>query len=603
MVDHETIRKRLLSLRSAMKAEGIDEYLITSSDDHGSEYVGDYYKVSEFFSGCTSDNVTLIISQDEARLWTDGRYFISAQREIEDTGYDLMKMGEKDVPTAGQYLEEMLQDGQVLGFDGRCVTARDGMNYRRIARFKGARVDSSVDLARDLWMDRPPMPCHPVRVLDESITGEGVEDKLTRVRALMKQHGASYLMLSKLDDIMWLFNIRGGDITCNPVAMSYALIGLTTVDFFLQPGEETQELRDHLRVHKIKLHDYDDLWDYLRDYHFEGPILLDRMCTSDELFHVLNEKEKIIDAVNPTTDLKAVKNPVELSHIRDVYLQDSVVVCHFIYELKKRIGKETITEVSAANALDAMRAEIPSYLDLSFGTISAYNANAAMAHYAPTEDSCATLQPSGFLLVDSGAQYMGGTTDVTRTIVLGDLTPAMKRDFTLVACSNLRLLYARFPEGCTGVNLDTFAREPLWKYGIDFNHGTGHGIGYILNVHEGPQGIRTKAGKFRRDPAFVPGMITSDEPGIYREGEYGIRTESITECVEDSVTEFGHFLAFAPLTYVPIDLDAIDTGYMEESDIKLLNDYHKAVYEKIAPYVEGEELSWLKEATKPIRKM
>lgn len=602
MQDHEIIRQRLRSLRSAMKSEGIDYYLITSSDDHASEYVGDYYKVSEYFSGCTSDNVTLIISEKEAKLWTDGRYFISAARELCDTGFDLMKIGVQGVPTAGQYLEEHLEVNKVLGFDGRCVCALDGLNYRRIAKREGARVDSSVDFASELWLDRPAMPSHPVRILDESLTGESMDDKLARVRSLLKAQGVSYLALSKLDDLMWLFNIRGADIDCNPVALSYGLIGLSTVDFFIQDSEVTQELRDYMRVHKVKLHDYDDIWDYLRDYHFEGPILVDRMAVSDELFNILNEKEKIYDSVNPTTTLKAIKNPVELSHIRECYLQDSVVVCQFIYGLKQKIGKERITEVSAAEELNRMRSEIPGFLDLSFETISAYNANAAMAHYAPSAESCAELKPQGFLLVDSGGQYLGGTTDVTRTISLGSLTPAMKRDFTLVACANLRLLYARFPEGVTGVSLDAFARAPLWRYGINFNHGTGHGIGYILNVHEGPQGIRYREGRFRRDPYFVPGMITSDEPGIYREGEYGIRTESITECVETETTEFGRFFAFVPLTFVPIDLDAIDTQYMEPSDVELLNQYHKSVYEKIAPYLEGEEREWLLRATKPISK-
>ena len=603
MQDHTIIRQRLSALRSSMKAEGIDYYLVTSSDDHSSEYVGEHYKVTEYFSGCTSDNVTMIVSQEEAKLWTDGRYFISAVRELEETGYELMKIGEKNVPTAGQYLEKHLGPEQILGFDGRCVTAIDGQNYRRIAKYCGARVDSTVDFATELWSGRPVMPSHPLKILDESITGESTDDKLARVRDMVKSHGASYLVLSKLDDIMWLFNLRGDDIACNPVAMSYAMIGMSTVDLFLQSSEETQELRDYLKIHRIKLHEYEDIWDYVRDYHFEGPILVDRLSVSDELFHVLNQKEKLIDAMNPTTELKAVKNPVELAHLRECYLQDSVVVCHFIYELKKRIGKEKITEVSAAAALDAMRREIPGFLDLSFGTISAYNANAAMAHYAPSEDSCAELQPEGFLLVDSGGQYMGGTTDVTRTISLGNLTPAMKRDFTLVACSNLRLLFAKFREGCTGVNLDTFAKAPLWQYGMDFNHGTGHGIGYILNVHEGPQGIRMKANHLRRDPVFAIGMITSDEPGIYREGQYGIRTESIMECVDGETTEFGHFLRFSPLTYVPIDLDAIDTAFMEPSDIKLLNLYHREVYEKIAPFLEGDELSWLIQATRPISRM
>lgn len=297
--------------------------------------------------------------------------------------------------------------------------------------------------------------------------------------------------------------------------------------------------------------------------------------------------------------MKAIKNPTELQNLRKYYIEDSVAVCRFIYYVKNNVGKIPMTEISAAQYLDNLRSQIPGFLDLSFPTISAYNANAAMAHYAPDENSCAELKPEGFLLVDSGGQYLGGTTDVTRTIALGPLSEEMKRDFTLVLASNLRLLYAKFPYGCTGVNLDTFARAPLWEHGIDFNHGTGHGIGYILNVHEGPQNIRWRANKKGKDWAFDAGMITSDEPGIYREGKYGIRTETITECVSDEVNEFGRFLKFAPLTYVPIDQEALDRNYLAKEDIEKLNDYHAKVWEKISPYLEGEEKEWLRKATRP----
>ncbi len=602
MVTSNEIRNRMGMLQSAMKEAGIDAYLITSSDYHASEYVGDFFKVSEYFSGCTSDNVTMIVEQNAARLWTDGRYFISAERELADTDIQLMKMGEPGVPTVKQYLGSILEKDALLGFDGRCVSAADGKAYRRIAEQNGARVDGTVDFAESLWLDRPQMPEHPVTILSDELAGESFESKAEKVREYLKRNQASYLVLSKLDDIMWLFNIRGADIACNPVAISYAILGLTTADLFIQDREVTAELRDYTRAHRIKLHDYFEFTDYIRDYHFEGRVFIDESASGDYLMNVLRKKADFVTGTNPTTLLKAVKNETELENSRKYYLLDSVAVCRFIYWLKHQIGKETITEISAARKIDELRSEIPGYLDLSFETISAYQGNAAMAHYAPDEEHCSVLSPEGFLLVDSGAQYLGGTTDVTRTIALGALTDEMKRDFTLVAAANLRLLYAKFPYGCTGINLDTFARAPLWESEIDYNHGTGHGIGYILNVHEGPQGIRWRANHNGRDWMFEKGMITSDEPGIYRKNKWGIRTESIIECVEDRTTEFGTFMKFDSLTYVPIDLDAIDPAYLDDSDIRKLNAYHSEVYEKIAPYLSDEEKTWLAHETRAIQK-
>ncbi len=599
MTSKETIRKRLEMLRAEMKSAGIDEYLVTSSDFHASEYVGDYFKVTEYLSGCTSDNVRLLISNDAAYLWTDGRYFISAAEELQDTGIKLMKMGETGVPTPTEFLRQSLGEEMVLGFDGRCVSAHDGEDYRRAAKDRGAEIES-VDLVDRIWLDRPPMSSHPVLLLDESLTGEGTDSKLTRVREYLKRFEASYLVLSKLDDIMWLFNFRGRDIACNPVALSYAVVGLETADLFIQSAEVTDEFRTHTRNHLVKLHEYGEVYDYIRDYHFEGRIFADRSSSSDTMIQLLKEKEEVIFGTNPTTLMKAVKNETELGHLREVYLKDSVELCRFICRVERDIGKKPMTEVTAAYELDHLRSQIPGYLDLSFPTISAYGPNAAMAHYAPDAESAGSLLPIGFLLVDSGAQYLGGTTDVTRTIPLGPLSDEMKMDFTLVAAANLRLLYAKFPYGCTGVNLDTFARAPLWKYGKDFNHGTGHGIGYILNVHEGPQNIRWRANKRGKDWAFEAGMITSDEPGIYVEGKYGIRTETITECVDAGSSDQGRFLTFRPLTFVPIAREALDLTYFSEGDRKLFNDYHRQVREQIAPHLEGEELDWLLQATEPI---
>lgn len=599
MASKEEIVVRLQMLKSKMKDFGIDVYLVTSSDYHASEYVGDYFKVSEYLTGCTSDNVTFVMNEAGAYLWTDGRYFISAAEELKDTGIHLMRMGEPGVPTVREFLQMSLRKGMTLGFDGRCVSATDGEIYRFAAKSREAETES-VDLVSSIWTGRPKMASHPVILLSDTLTGESVKSKVAKVRAYLKRFGTGSLVLSKLDDIMWLFNFRGADISCNPVALSYAIIGLNTLDLFIQDSEVTDEFRDFCREQQIKLHDYEIVFDYIKDYHFEGRIFADKNASSDSMIELLKTKADLVYGTNPTTLMKAIKNPTELENIRKTYILDSAAVCKFIYFIKKNVGKMHMTEVSAAEYLDDLRSKIPGFLDLSFPTISAYNANAAMAHYAPDEENCAELKPEGFLLVDSGGQYLGGTTDVTRTIVLGDLTSEMKKDFTLVLAANLRLLYAKFLYGCTGVNLDTFARAPLWEYGMDFNHGTGHGIGYILNVHEGPQSIRWRANKKGKDWAFDAGMITSDEPGIYKEGKYGIRTETITECVNDEITESGRFLRFEPLTYVPVDLSAVDLNYLSAEDVKKLNDYHRKVREKMMPLLEGEEREWLIEATKEI---
>lgn len=598
----EEIRKRIEALRNDMKQAGIHMTLMVSTDPHVSEYIDAHYKVTEYFSGCTSDNVVLIVEEDSARLWTDGRYFISAAMELQDTGIGLMKMGEEGVPTLKAYLESHLEKDMTLGFDGRCVRASDGRLYRKAAEKAGAKVDSTYAPADSLWVQRPPLACHPVRILPEELCGFSFAEKLDMVRGKMEEEGARYAVLSKLDDIMWLLNIRGADVECNPVALSYALIGPDTFDLFIQSGEVTEELKKYARAARVKLHGYEEVYSYLDSYHFEGKVLCDTAQSSDAIVSLILGKAELLDRPNPVVLLKAKKNETEIRHIRRTYIQDSVAVCRFICAMKKKAGTdERVTEVSAAAHMDALRREIPGFLDLSFPTISAWGPNAAMAHYSPSEESCSEVAREGFLLVDSGGQYEGGTTDVTRTIAMGPLTEEMKRDFTLVAISNLRLMDARFISGTTGVQLDMLAREILYRYGLEYNHGTGHGIGYILNVHEGPQSIRKSASGGGGVP-FEPGMIVSDEPGVYKEGRYGIRTESILICTEHEKTEFGTFYKFEPLTFVPIDTDAIDVRYMEPSDIELLNRYHRCVRAVISPYLKDEELEWLRQATRELTK-
>ncbi|MDO5701739.1 MAG: aminopeptidase P family protein, partial [Lachnospiraceae bacterium] len=592
--EKEEVRNRVRMLRDDMRQNGIDILVLSSTDPHASEYVPEYYKVTEYFSGCTSDNAVLVIEDNAARLWTDGRYFISAASELEGTGIALMKMRQPSVPTVTDYLRTNLVKNMKLGFDGRCVKASFGMELRKIADSNGAEVVSTYAPADHLWVGRPALPVKEAYVLGEELIGTPFSDKLARVRARVSEFGASYHVLSKLDDIMWLFNIRGSDVPCNPVALSFALIGPDTVDLFIRKEAVSPATERYFRENRVKLHSYESVYTYLEEYHFEGSVLADSSDSSDAICALIKEKTTVIDGRNPTLYLKGEKDAVEIGHIRRVYVEDSAAVCRFIYSIKQKAGKEKFTEYTAARKIDGLRRCIPGFLDISFPTISAYGPNAAMPHYAMTQDDCSVVSPDGFLLVDSGGQYMGGTTDVTRTIVVGPLTDEMKRDFTLVAAANLRLMYSKFPEGTTGIQLDMLAREVLFEHGLDYDHGTGHGIGFILNVHEGPHSLSRSV---KPGSASLEGirrnMIVSDEPGVYREGRYGIRTESILLCEDDETTEFGHFLKFAPLTFAPIDLDAIDPRYLEPSDVKRLNRYHKEVRDVISPFLKGEELEWL----------
>ena len=597
--------ERIQLLRNKMEKESVDVALMTSSDSHGSEYVADYYKVTEYFSGCTSDNVILLITQGGAFLWTDGRYFLSASMELEGTGITLMKSGTPGVPSVEAFLEENLKEGQTLGYDGTIIRAQKGSEYRRIAAEKNARLRGDFDPAQGIWEDRPKRPANRIFFLSEEYCGESFEQKLLRVREKLAGN-SSACVISKLDDIMWLFNMRGSDIAYNPVALSYCIITEKNVKLFLQnkavKATENFAKSAEEKLKNVEILDYDSFFEELNNLEAEGMVYVDPSYCSDRMIEVLSKTgTRLYPGICPVTLLKAVKNRTELENLRECYRRDSVVLTRFLYWVQKNAGTGEMTEITLAEKLDYMRSTIPDYLSLSFETISAYGENAAIVHYEPKEESCAKISPKGFYLVDSGGQYQSGTTDVTRTIALGELTEEMRRDFTYVAMANLRLMNAKFKFGCTGANLDMYARSILWEKGIDFNHGTGHGIGFCLNVHEGPQNISWRMRPQAPAAIFEPGMITSDEPGIYRDGEYGIRTETIVECVEDEENEFGRFLRLKPLTFVPIDLNALDYSLMDASDIEKLNAYHKEVYEKISPDLQDpEELAWLKNATKTV---
>ena len=606
-------RVRIEQLRSAMKENGIDAYMIPTGDFHNSEYAAGHFHTREFFSGFTGSAGTLVVTGDEALLWTDGRYYIQAASELEGSGVALMKSGESGVPTVREYLGRNMKEGGILGFDGRCVPCAEGMALGKLVKEHGADLKTDLDLADSIWSGRPPLPCHPVMILDEEYTGEEIGSKLGRLREEMREKDASVYIDSRLDAIMWLLNLRGSDVECNPVALCHILVDERNVYLFIQEEEITGELRAYAALHRISLLPYDDLESFLSVYDYKGNVLYSPDSLSYGIYQaaakaVLNTKAgfKLISAHSPLEKFKCVKNATELSNLRGCYKRDSAALCRFIKWVTEETSsgtkdREPLTESSAAAYLDHLRSELSGYEGLSFPTISAYGPNAAMMHYTAVPGiSDAVLRPEGMLLVDSGGQYLAGTTDVTRTIALGPVTDRMKKHYTLTAVSNLQLMGAVFMDGCTGMNLDILAREPMWREGLDYKCGTGHGIGYFLNVHESPPSIRWQVFPGRRDEPLEPGMIVSDEPGVYLEGEYGIRIETILEVVLRKENEWGRFLSFEPLTLVPFDRNLIDVRYLTPETRNLLNEYHMRVFAEISPLLENEERNWLQEQTMPL---
>lgn len=605
MTDKKVIRQRLRMLRTAMREAGVDYYLVPTADFHNSEYVSSYFKEREFLSGFTGSAGTLVISQEEAGLWTDGRYFVQAQRELEDTGISLYRQQEEGVPDIPEWLCQNMWEGQSLGFDGRVVTAEFGRRLETALSEKRIRFVWERDLVDSIWQDRPAFPCSRAEAVPAEYCGESVAQKLEKVRKKMKENRVSALFISKLDDLMWLFNLRGNDVAFNPVLMSYGFITETDAYIFLQAGSLHKETLVCMREAGVWIRDYWSIVPFLQEYfpagrRNQGILMYDVRNVSYAMYRIFWNYGSCREGVSPTELLKAVKTETELAFIRKIYLKDSIAVTKFIYWVKHAVKEQSLTEYSAAEYLDSLRGGIPEFLGVSFPTISAYMENGAMMHYEADASACAALEAAGLLLVDSGGQYLGGTTDVTRTIALGDVTQEMKEHFTAVASGMLRLSEAKFLYGCTGRNLDILARGPLWDMGMDYKCGTGHGVGYMLNVHEGPQSIRWRYVRSVPEAVLEEGMLVTDEPGVYLEGQYGIRTENVLEVKQGVRSADGQFMEFAPLTFVPIDLDVILPERMTQRDREALNRYHGMVYEKISPYLTEAEKEWLEEVTRAV---
>ncbi|NBJ93157.1 aminopeptidase P family protein [Parablautia muri] len=598
------VQERIAKLRENMKAAGIDCYLIPTSDYHDSEYVSGFFQVRKYFSGFTGSAGTLVAARNETALFTDGRYFIQAEKELKDSGIRLMKMEEPGVPTLLQYLEQVLQEGECLGFDGRVVKAESAREYEEIINKKNGKMIWDKDLSEGIWEERPAITHHPVFVLEECYSGESASSKIARVREKMKEEGCTMHILTSLDDIAWLLNIRGNDVESCPVVLSYIVMTMEQVILFAEgekSGVWTEDLKKYLAKNNVTLRPYDSFYAYIPEIHKEK-VLLCKERVSCRLLKELSEDVNVVDKANPTSFMKAVKNQVEMENLRKAHLKDAIAVTRFMHWLKTNVGKEPMTEVSAAVYLEDMRKENEHFIEPSFGTICAYGANGAIVHYSAKEDACAEIKQEGFLMVDSGGHYLEGTTDITRTFALGALTKEMKEHFTLVLKAMLNLRATKFLYGCRGINLDIRAREVFWENGLDYKHGTGHGVGYLLNVHEGPNSFRWKAqGEHLSSAVLEEGMVTTDEPGIYIEGSYGIRIENELLCRKGKKNDYGQFMYFEDLTYVPIDLDGVEVSMLEDRDKERLNGYHQGVYEKLAPYFEGEMLNWLRKVTAPVK--
>lgn len=594
------IAERLSRLRALMQQKGVGAYYVPTADFHLSEYVNPYFKSRQYLTGFTGSAGTLVVTMDEAALWVDGRYFIQAEEQLSGTPVKLMKMGEEGVPSVLEYLSK-LPEGTVIGLDGRTVSAAMALRMEKTLSTRNITLEPDMDLVGDIWPDRPPLPNAPVYVLGVDSVGVSAADKIADIRRVLVEKDADAHVLCTLDDIAWLFNLRGGDVECNPVFLSYAIIERDAAYIFADKSKFHACVQEYLRQLNVTLLPYNDIYEFASKYDEGDAILLSTASVNYTLYDKLYDKAIIIDEENPEQLKKAIKNPVEIENMRKAHIKDGLAVTRFMLWVKENVGKEPISELSAAAKMDSLRLETEGNLGRSFSTISAYGPHAALPHYAPTEESNLAVEPRGFLLMDSGGQYYEGTTDITRTIAVGPLTDTEKKHFALVLRSMLRLANARFLYGCRGLNLDILARGPLWDEGLDFKHGTGHGIGYLLNVHEAPNGFRWKIVPERVDSCvFEEGMITSDEPGIYIEGSHGIRTENLIVCRKGEKNEYGQFMYFETLTMAPIDLDAIDPSYLNDAEKQQLNDYHRLVYEKLSPYMDDGEREWLRKYTRAI---
>lgn len=590
------IRDRIEKLRLLMKEKGMEAYIIPSFDAHKSEYVAEHWKCREWISGFTGSAGTVVVTMTDAGLWTDGRYYIQAEKQLEGSNIKLFKMGQPEVPSYIEWLKNSLNHKDCVGFAGKVFSATEVKNMMEAFKTKEIRVEMNFDLIDELWEERPYIPQNPIFLHDVKFAGKSRREKINEVREEMKEKGANKYLLTSLDDIAWLLNIRGQDVCNNPVVTSYGIISESKVELFIDAKKVSSENKAELEADNIEVKDYNEVSNSIKGLTNRDAVFLDPIKVNMWLYSLINGDVKKVEDTNITTKLKAIKNDVEIENLERCQIKDGIAMVKLIKWLKEVVNKEKITEITVDKKLKEFRGEQKDFLGPSFDTIAGYREHAAMMHYKALPESDYLLKGEGMVLVDSGGQYLDGTTDITRTIILGKLSDEEKRDFTLVLKAHIGLSSAKFLYGATGSNLDVLARKPLWKHGLDYKCGTGHGVGFLLNVHEGPQGFSQVPNKV----VLEKGMIITNEPGIYKEGKHGVRTENTMLVTLDEKTEFGQFMRFKTISYCPIDLEGIDVNMLTPEEKEWLNTYHNEVYDKLCSYLDEEEKEWLKKETRSI---
>ena len=593
----EEIAQRLSNLREIMQREHLDAFIFPSTDPHNSEYVPDRWKGREWISGFNGSAGTAVVTMHAAALWTDSRYFIAAEQQLAGTEFVLMRERVAGTPTIAEWLGKVLSDinGATVGVDGMVNTAADvEALISDLRQLGGITVRTNFDPLAVIWTNQPPIPTTPIEVHSLEYAGESTTSKLSRIRIALRSLHADGMLVSALDDIAWTLNLRGSDVHCNPVFVSYLLIDTKTTTLFINDEKLTPDVKAYLTAQGVQTAPYNHIKDALRNYD-EYNILLDPNVISYTLFKQVRI-QKIVRASSPIPAMKAIKNEIEVEGFRRAMIRDGVALVKFLRWLQTAVVKGQETEISVAEKLTALRAEQPLFRGISFDTIAGYEAHGAIVHYEATPETDAPLKPHGFLLLDSGAQYQDGTTDITRTIALGELTEEQCEVYTLVLKGHIQLELAKFPSGASGTQIDALAREAMWRKGFNFLHGTGHGVGSFLNVHEGPHQIRME---YRPAP-LLPFMTVTDEPGLYLEGKFGVRIENILLIKPYMTTAFGEFLQMEPLTLCPIDTTPIVREMLLGEEVDWLNGYHQYVFDKLSPYLQGADLDWLRAATQNI---
>ena len=593
------VSERIAKLRALMAEKGIDAYVVPTADFHQSEYVGEHFKARKYITGFSGSYGTAVICQDDAGLWTDGRYFFQATNELEGSGVRLMKMFVGDTPSVTEYLADKIPEGGKVGFDGRVLSMDEGKEYEDALSPKNISIDYEEDLIDQIWEDRPPLSDKPAFFLEEKYSGESSAHKLERVRKIMKDNGATVHIIASLDDTGWLLNVRGDDIDFFPLLLSYSIVRMDSVDLYVDETKLNDRILEEFKKVNVTLHPYNDIYEDIKKLDASETALIDPMKMNYALYK--NIPCKIVEAANPTILMKAMKNDVELENIKEAHIKDGIAITKFMYWIKTRYDKEDITELSSADKLTSLRAAQEGYIRDSFEPLCAFADHAAMMHYSPSKETDVVLKEGAMFLNDTGGGYYEGSTDITRTFILGSIDQDMKKYFTAVVRAMMNLSRANFLYGCHGYNLDVLVRQPIWDLNIDFQCGSGHGVGYLGNVHEPPTGFRWYVVPSKNEPhQLEEGMVITDEPGIYEDGKFGIRIENEFIVRKGELNKYGQFMHFETITFAPIDLDGIDPEEMTKSEREWLNNYHKDVYEKIGPHLTDEEREWLKEYTRAI---